>query len=270
MKHYSSGSALDTVEQALKLGQKAYKRKKYSYFIPSLWVSDKGPPKRVKVDTFSFYLDTLKKARKGTPLRRNKAKATGGEWSKDAVIYNMFVRTTAAFDHNGNGKLDLPLSPEGFRETGTFLKSIAMLPSALVAMNPPLMDWSAMMLAPGNALASAWMSFDAARTRAIATSSHARTHNCSIIAVRSGPPEFASSCAAAVNASSTSILRSALMLLVDRRRRSLHDTRDSVGGAQSTGLRGAHHRAPLHDRRHLLPDVRVIDDIGPRVRGALP
>ena len=40
----------------------------------------------------------------------------------------MFVRTTAAFDHNGNGKLDLPLNERGFRETGTFLKAIAMLP----------------------------------------------------------------------------------------------------------------------------------------------
>jgi glycosidase len=40
----------------------------------------------------------------------------------------MFVRTTAAFDHNGNGHLDLPANSEGFRETGTFLKAIAMLP----------------------------------------------------------------------------------------------------------------------------------------------
>lgn len=128
MKSYTSGNALNAVERALKLKQKEYKRKKYSYSIPSLWVSDKGTPKRLKIDPFVFYLDIVKKAKKGTPPRKHKAKATGGEWSKDAVIYNMFVRTTAAFDHNGNGKLDLPLSPEGFRETGTFLKAIAMLP----------------------------------------------------------------------------------------------------------------------------------------------
>jgi len=55
-------------------------------------------------------------------------KPAGGEWTKDAIIYNMFVRTTTAFDHNGNGTLDLAVNAEGFRETGTFLKAIAMLP----------------------------------------------------------------------------------------------------------------------------------------------
>ncbi len=128
MKRYTSGSALDAVERALKLRQKEYRRKKYSYSIPSLWVSDKGAPKRMKIDPFVFYLDVVRKVKKGSLPRKHKAKATGGEWSRESVIYNMFVRTTAAFDHNGNGKLDLPISPEGFRETGTFLKAIAMLP----------------------------------------------------------------------------------------------------------------------------------------------
>ena len=44
------------------------------------------------------------------------------------MIYNLFVRTTTAFDHNGNGTLDLPTNAEGLRETGTFLKAMAMLP----------------------------------------------------------------------------------------------------------------------------------------------
>ena len=45
------------------------------------------------------------------------------------MIYNVCVRTHgAAFDHNGNGELDLPVNSEGFRETGTFLKAMAMLP----------------------------------------------------------------------------------------------------------------------------------------------
>ncbi|MFN0157720.1 MAG: alpha-glucosidase C-terminal domain-containing protein [Bacteroidota bacterium] len=126
MKRYS-GNALELLEKTLKQKQKELKRRKFNYSVPSLWITDRGTPKRVKVDPFAFYLGALKKARAATPDRK-KAKPTSGEWTKDAVIYNMFVRTTAAFDHNGNGKLDLPANSEGFRETGTFLKAIAMLP----------------------------------------------------------------------------------------------------------------------------------------------
>ena len=118
--------ALDLVEEYLKRKKKEWKRRKTNYGVPSLWLTAKGPPRREKVDPFKFYLDAVKSARKSKPPRRGKP--TGGEWTKDAVVYNMFVRTTAAFDHNGNGKLDLPVNAEGFRETGTFLKAIAMLP----------------------------------------------------------------------------------------------------------------------------------------------
>ncbi len=81
----------------------------------------------MKVSPFAYYLDVVSRISRGRrPLRRGRS--TGGDWTRDAVIYNMFVRTTAAFDHNGSGRLDLPLNSEGFRETGTFLKAIAMLP----------------------------------------------------------------------------------------------------------------------------------------------
>ena len=63
--------------------------------------------------------------RPGNPPHRP---ASAGEWTKDAVIYNMFVRTTSAFDHDGTGRLELPVNGDGLRETGTFLKAIAMLP----------------------------------------------------------------------------------------------------------------------------------------------
>lgn len=125
-KSYSGTRALQLLEEVLVRKKKNFAKKKFSYTVPSLWLSDKGIPKRVRVNPFEFYLDAVRKAKKQKPPR--KGKSTGGEWSKEAVIYNMFVRTTAAFDHNGNGKLDLPVNGEGFRETGTFLKAIAMLP----------------------------------------------------------------------------------------------------------------------------------------------
>ncbi|MBU2471278.1 MAG: alpha-amylase, partial [Bacteroidetes bacterium] len=55
-------------------------------------------------------------------------KTKNGEWTKSAVIYNLFVRAGCAFNHSQNGKLDLPCNEEGFRETGSFMKAIALLP----------------------------------------------------------------------------------------------------------------------------------------------
>lgn len=125
-KAYTGTKALSALEEVLARKKKDSRKKKFNYEIPSLWVSEKGTPKRVKVNPFEFYFNAVRTAKKAKAP--TKGKPTGGEWSKDAVIYNMFVRTTSAFDHNGNGKLDLPVNSEGFRETGTFLKAIAMLP----------------------------------------------------------------------------------------------------------------------------------------------
>lgn len=125
-KSYSGMNALNVLDEVLSAKFKETKAKKFSYAIPSLWVSDRGTPKREKVNPFEFYRDAVRQARKAIPPKREKSHS--GEWSRHAVIYNMFVRTTCAFDHNGNGTLDLPVNSDGFRETGTFLKAIAMLP----------------------------------------------------------------------------------------------------------------------------------------------
>jgi len=126
MKKRSPIRALEELEDALRRKLKAKARQRFTYYVPSLWISPAGQPKRVKVNPFRFYLDVIKKVKRGRPSRRKGN--TGGEWTKHAVIYNVFVRTTTAFDHDGNGKLDLPVNAKGFRETGTFLKAIAMLP----------------------------------------------------------------------------------------------------------------------------------------------
>lgn len=130
-KTYQPPSALEIVEEVLRKKIKETEGKKFNYAVPSLWISDEhleGPctPKRVKVHPLPFFLDAVRAARRAK--RPPKPEATGGEWSRDAIIYNMFVRTTAAFDHNGNGTLDLPVNADGFRETGTFVKALAMLP----------------------------------------------------------------------------------------------------------------------------------------------
>jgi glycosidase len=126
MGTYTPPKALDQLEGALKRKMRDTRLHKYTYTVPSLWSSLSGTPKAVRVNPYAYYLGIVKKL-KGAKAPKRPA-PTGGEWTREAVIYNLFVRTTAAFDHNGNGTLDLPSNSEGFRETGTFLKAMAMLP----------------------------------------------------------------------------------------------------------------------------------------------
>ncbi len=126
MKHTKTPRALDILAQTLASKHKQTLKKKFSYYVPSAWISVSKGAKAVKVNPYEYYLGIVQHARKAKP--RARVKGSGGEWSRDAIIYNMFVRTTTAFDHDQNGNLDLPVNSQGFRDTGTFLKAIAMLP----------------------------------------------------------------------------------------------------------------------------------------------
>lgn len=98
-----------------------------SYCVPNLWTLHPSRGQHTTtVNPYRFFLDAIEHIElvTGNIIRSD----DGGEWSREAVVYNMFVRTTCAFDHNQNGKLDLPANIDGFREVGTFLKAIALLP----------------------------------------------------------------------------------------------------------------------------------------------
>ncbi|MBI4548484.1 MAG: alpha-glucosidase C-terminal domain-containing protein [Ignavibacteriae bacterium] len=114
---------------AKRLSAMKSKHRENSYAIPRLWYSGikKLPQsKTVTVNPCVYFHEAIR-----TILHRPKQEiiaTNGGVWTRHAVIYNMFIRTTCAFDHNQNGKLDLPVNADGWRETGSFLKSIALLP----------------------------------------------------------------------------------------------------------------------------------------------
>ncbi|MBI5645393.1 MAG: alpha-amylase [Ignavibacteriae bacterium] len=99
------------------------------YLIPALWAADEGLDHvgLVEVHPREFFRDRIE-AILAMPDESPAPLASGGEWSTDAVVYNMFVRLTAACDHNGDGEISLDDLDGGYRETGTFLKAIAMLP----------------------------------------------------------------------------------------------------------------------------------------------
>jgi glycosidase len=120
------------------------KTAKIRYRVPSLWVPlgkepvDGKPP--VSVEPAEFFLSHIEAIEKNAmsgidpckSLNSQIPEGQGGSWIAGQSIYNIFVRLTAAYDHDGDGQLggskaDLTLNADGLRESGTFLKCIAML-----------------------------------------------------------------------------------------------------------------------------------------------
>ncbi|MBM3163694.1 MAG: alpha-amylase [Chlorobi bacterium] len=96
-----------------------------AYHVPQLWTTECTGTDSVQPGT--YYAEIIEKmlelaARKPVnPLK-------GENWTRNAVVYNLFVRLTTAFDHNRDGSLGQEPLACGFRETGTLLKAIALLP----------------------------------------------------------------------------------------------------------------------------------------------
>lgn len=96
------------------------------YFIPSLWKNPTSDNlKAIEVSPKAFFTEVID-AILASP-KTEIVPTKGGEWSRSAVIYNLFPRLTSAFDHNQNKRIDA-LPDEALRETGTFLKCITLLP----------------------------------------------------------------------------------------------------------------------------------------------
>lgn len=96
-----------------------------AYHIPQLWTSDL--PGTAAVQPGRYYSDIIGSIL-GQPRTDSADTERKSRWSESAVVYNLFVRLTAAFDHNRNGTVGTEPLESGFRETGTLLKAIALLP----------------------------------------------------------------------------------------------------------------------------------------------
>lgn len=122
-------SKLELIEEILKEKYLLTKNEKFNYHVPILWLcrnTRKLDKKIVKVHPYKFFLDSISCINKIKPTKTMFTR--NGEWTRDAVVYNLFVRVGTAFNHSRNGMLDMPVNDEGFRETGSFLKAIAILP----------------------------------------------------------------------------------------------------------------------------------------------
>jgi glycosidase len=95
--------------------------------IPARWTNASLMGKR-KMSYSGFLADQIS----GILGSGTKAKKQEN-WSNLAIVYNIFVRYFTAYDHDQDGLLggatrDTTLNSQGLRETGTFLKTIALLP----------------------------------------------------------------------------------------------------------------------------------------------
>lgn len=98
-------------------------------FIPGLWLDHKTS-EPIQIKYASFLADCIKE------ILNDKIKysyKSENDWTKNAIIYNVFVRFFTAYDHDQDGEIggnenDITLNEAGIRETGTFLKTIALLP----------------------------------------------------------------------------------------------------------------------------------------------
>lgn len=106
--------ALELLKDKLeKLKKKQYKSK---YYLPSLWVENKVG-EDIEVNPFSFYYELVSNILESQVKPKNK---------NEKVVYNLFPRYATSYDHNKDSLLEN--NDNQFRETGTFLKCIAMLP----------------------------------------------------------------------------------------------------------------------------------------------
>ena len=118
--------------------RKALRGSTADYRVPRWWLPGCAETNDVPVDAavvqicpqefFARRIDWL--------LRMDGQPTPRANWSRQAVVYNLFVRSGTAFDHDGDGKIggaaqDLTLNHSGQRETGTFLKVLAILPHLL-------------------------------------------------------------------------------------------------------------------------------------------
>ena len=113
---------LELIEQKL-IEIKKKQKKHFDYYIPAIWNNDYTSQNPVNVKFADYFLSKIKE------IKSIKNEISGFEnWSDNAKIYNMFIRYTASFDHNNDGKISIENVDNSYKETGTFLKVIALLP----------------------------------------------------------------------------------------------------------------------------------------------
>ena len=113
-------------EELLKLINKSVSETKIT--IPAIWLDQRNL--KISIGYRKFLQLKLKQVLE-SPGKFADSKET--HWTSSAVVYNLFARLFTAYDHDQDGRIgdsvsDMTCNAAGVRETGTFLKTIALLP----------------------------------------------------------------------------------------------------------------------------------------------
>lgn len=98
------------------------------YRLPGLWIDPFGPGAARMVCPEQFFGERIRTILATPPQARVADGDLPGDWGKHSIAYNLLVRYGAAYDHDGDGQVSCEPLTSGWRETGTFLKAITMLP----------------------------------------------------------------------------------------------------------------------------------------------
>ncbi len=118
-----STNSLDVVRHQLKILNQQTKFKD-QYAVPAQWI-EPNQVGAIEVNPYAFFLSKIEQIFR---LARKPFQFINKKWGYEANIYSMLVRYTTAYDHDKDGLLKTPLGKHKLRETGSFLKAIAMLP----------------------------------------------------------------------------------------------------------------------------------------------
>ncbi len=133
------------------LEDRVHSESDFDYYIPALWdlwdLDDRQNAYcgEINVNPYVFFSDLIKSIvakydeedyanllfltqtdSKTVPYKNENAR----EWIKCAQIYSLMVRTSTTWDHNKNNAIE-PCNSNNITETGTFLKTLSLLPLLL-------------------------------------------------------------------------------------------------------------------------------------------
>src|SRR5690554_796099 len=107
----------------------------FNYVIPELWDHEnvcqeskiKVHDKNVMVNPYTFFKELIDEVILKT-IPSISSKKENGRWIEDAFVYSMMIRASASYDHDRSGTLQSS-NIYNLKETGTFLKALAYLPT---------------------------------------------------------------------------------------------------------------------------------------------
>ena len=118
--------ALDQLEDRLRRIERQGVGRNVRYRVPRQWTEGGVDAYGIVESTpVAFWKETVERIRgeSAAPVVAGES----GDWSRFASVFNLFVRASCAFDHDGDGRV-AGMNRQGVRETGTFMKAMSLLP----------------------------------------------------------------------------------------------------------------------------------------------